>query len=227
MNPLVDYLNINCMFPLCDVPFLPSSRSCVASALDTDKTTSHSPFFTITWTFSPGGWFGKILEMQSVGSSRLLRLDLIRSARVSAGLAVIGLESLGWKGSALRHVTSHHDSSMALTFHSSRRLQSIPFRILTACSFCISFFNSLTTQSCPMVTKKTVNSPSIRQLSRREWSWLGTEVTDIVVGAKSKVGIGGGDAFFVDVHRVLREVEEELGSFALWCQAQAPFGPNP
>jgi hypothetical protein len=67
-----------------------------------------------------------------------------------------------------------------------------------------------------------MNSPSIRQLSRREPSWLGIEVADIVVGAESTVGTGGGAAFSADVRCVWKEVlaceeeacsrEEELGA---------------
>jgi hypothetical protein len=63
-----------------------------------------------------------------------------------------------------------------------------------------------------------MDSPSIRQLSRQEPSWLGIEVADIVVGAESTVGTGGGAA---DVRCVWKEVlaceeeacsrEEELG----------------
>ena len=51
-----------------------------------------------------------------------------------------------------------------------------------------------------MVTKKTINSLLIIQLSRQELSWLGPEdIANIVVGAELKVGMGGGAASFVDV----------------------------
>ena len=65
---------------------------------------SHSPVagaFTIMWMYSLGGLFEKILKRLSVGSNfsanfkRLSPRDPIRSARVFAGLAAIGLESLG------------------------------------------------------------------------------------------------------------------------------------
>jgi hypothetical protein len=74
------------------------------------------------------------------------------------------------------------------------------------------------------VTKKTIDSPSIRQLSRREPSWLETEVANIVVGAESNVGMA---VFFVDVRGGWREVlaeacsgEEEL------VLAVVPFQSN-
>ena len=51
---------------------------------------------------------------------RLSPRDLIRAARVSAGLAVIGLESFGWKGGDVSHVTSHRNASIAPTFHNSK-----------------------------------------------------------------------------------------------------------
>jgi len=44
-----------------------------------------------------------------------------------------------------------------------------------------------------MVTKKTIDSPQIRQLSRRGC------VSGIVIGAELKVGMGGGAAFFIDM----------------------------
>lgn len=50
-----------------------------------------------------------------------------------------------------------------------------------------------------MVTENTIDSPSIRQLSRREPSWVETEVATIAVGAESIVGTGGVAAFFADV----------------------------
>jgi hypothetical protein len=67
-----------------------------------------------------------------------------------------------------------------------------------------------------------INSPSIRQLSRREPSWHKAEVANILVCAEFNVGTGVGAAFFVDVCGGSREVlacgeeacsrEEELGA---------------
>ena len=67
-----------------------------------------------------------------------------------------------------------------------------------------------------------INSPSIRQLSQREPSWLEAEVANILVCAEFNVGTGVGAAFFIDVRGGSREVlacgeeacsrEEELGA---------------
>ncbi|KIL61887.1 hypothetical protein M378DRAFT_812865 [Amanita muscaria Koide BX008] len=79
------------------------------------------------------------------------------------------------------------DSSMGLTIPSANVSESTSFEIVFFRLLWIASFSWLTSQSCPMVTGKTIDSPSMRQFNRREPSWLGTGVPSIVVRAESKV----------------------------------------
>jgi len=81
--------------------------------------------------------------------------------------------------------------------------------------------SSTNPQSRPTVTTKTIDSPSIRQLSRREPSWLETEVANMVVGAESNVGNGGGAAV---CRRCVRRLEEVLACGEEACSREESSG---
>ena len=143
----------------------------------------------------------------SVNFERLSSRNWICLARVSAGLAATGLESMGWDSCKISHVTLHHDWSMALTFHSSKVWGPTSCKVSSSWALFIFFLKVLNLQSQSAITSKTIDSPSIRQLSWRELSWLGTGVSSIVVGAEWKLGMGRG--FFMDVMAVIEASSRE------------------
>jgi hypothetical protein len=160
--------------------------------------------FTIMWRSMVGGWFDQYSatdfhSLHSLMSLRPASLRLPRECFLWISRPMLTCWSLG-----VSHVTSHHNSSMVLAFHSPECEDQHLFKVSGACSPFTSFFNLLTTQLHPMVTKKMIDSPLIRQLSQWELSWLRTEVANTVVGAKLKVGTGGGAVVYV--RRDQREV---------------------